>query len=317
MHAKTMHDTRNDTMLRLIPTLCLFGLAGSLLVGCAGDYTVYEEVSASERPVVAAGTDGSAPVVVAPAVVPPVADGYPAVSADASAVAMDATAGAAPAAPAETGLADGAMPAMPLGLDGLPGAIGLGDSSDVGGPPAQPQAGTVPDPLLTRLANAGGPVRLEILSIGVDAPIEHVGLTGDGEAMEAPRGWMNVAWYHKGYQPGEPGNAVVAGHLDTNAGGPAVFWQLNQVSIGDEVAVTYANGDRYSFVVEDWKVYDHDAQGPIIDSIFGKSQTADLNLVTCDGAWDHGAATYSKRLVVFATLEPEKTVLAGGGEVMQ
>ena len=81
---------------------------------------------------------------------------------------------------------------------------------------------------------------------------------------------------------------------------------------GDEVIVHYANGSRFTFMVEDWRVYEHDSQGTIIDSIFGKSQTADLNLVTCDGAWDHGAATYAKRLVVFTTLLPDKSAIVDG-----
>jgi sortase (surface protein transpeptidase) len=150
-------------------------------------------------------------------------------------------------------------------------------------------------------------VRITIPSIGVDAGVELVGLTWD-RAMDVPRGWANVAWYRDGYRPGEPGNAVLAGHLDTASGGPAVFWSLDKLQAGDEVTVWYGNGDRYTFVVEGQELYVHDAEGPIIDRIFGESLTADLNLVTCDGAWDHGRATYTHRLVVFTTLASEKTV---------
>jgi sortase (surface protein transpeptidase) len=158
----------------------------------------------------------------------------------------------------------------------------------------------------------GPPVRVRIPSIGVDAAVELVGLTSD-HAMDVPKSWSNVGWYRDGYRPGEPGNAVLAGHLDTSSGGPAVFWSLDKVQPGDEVVVDYANGDRYTFAVEGQETYDYNAQGPIIDRIFGESLTADLNLVTCDGAWDHGMATYTHRLVVFATLVPEKTVGTGAG----
>jgi sortase (surface protein transpeptidase) len=163
-----------------------------------------------------------------------------------------------------------------------------------------------PDPFLV----IGPPVRVRIPSIGVDAPVEMVGLTSD-HAMDVPKSWSNVGWYRDGYRPGEPGNAVLAGHLDTSSGGPAVFWSLDDVQPGDEVVVEYGNGDSYTFAVEGQETYQYDAQGPIIDRIFGESLTADLNLVTCDGAWDHGRATYSHRLVVFATLVPEKTVGTG------
>ncbi len=177
--------------------------------------------------------------------------------------------------------------------------------------PTLPPTST-PDPM----AAAGQPTRLEIPAIGVDAPVELVGLTPE-RAMDVPKGWMNAGWYRNGFLPGELGNSVIAGHLDTSTGGPAVFWDLGQLVPGDEVHVTYEDGSRRSFVVEASKIYDHDAEGAIIESIFGKSLTADLNLVTCDGAWDHGAATYAKRLVVFTTLMPERTVSAGALESTQ
>lgn len=175
--------------------------------------------------------------------------------------------------------------------------------------PTEPATPT-PDPFLA----AGPPVRLEAPTIGVQAYVEQVGLTDDN-AMDVPKGWMNTGWFLHGFRPGEPGNSVIAGHLDTNTGGPAVFWDLNKLRPGDEVVVTYANGDRYTFTVQGSELYDANAQGPTIEKIFGSSLTSDLNLVTCDGAWDHGMATYTKRLVVFTTLAPEKTVRAGSGGV--
>jgi len=172
--------------------------------------------------------------------------------------------------------------------------------------PTYPPTST-PDPFDA----AGVPVRLIIPSIGVDATIERVGLTSD-RAMAVPRGWQNVGWYELGFYPGETGNAVIAGHLDTNTGGPAVFWSLDKVQPGDEVIVQYGNGDKYTFEVASSEVYLQETEGPIIERIFGPSLTSDLNLITCDGAWDHGQATYTHRLVVFTTLEPDKTVHANG-----
>ena len=46
-------------------------------------------------------------------------------------------------------------------------------------------------------------------------------------------------------------------------------------------------------------------------AIFGASQSSDLNLITCNGDWDRGKATYTRRLVVYTSLLPEKTVRAG------
>jgi sortase (surface protein transpeptidase) len=185
-------------------------------------------------------------------------------------------------------------------------------------PTAPPMAAPTDPPTLTPdpFAQIGTPARLQLPSVGVDAPIQPVGITGD-RAMDVPDDWMDVGWYAQGFRPGEEGNAVIAGHLDTNHGGPAVFWDLDKLMPGDEAIVTYTNGDRYTFVVQGSEIYDHDAQGPIIDQIFGQALTPNLNLITCDGAWDRGRATYTKRLVVFATLSPEKTVRSGSAGAYQ
>ena len=79
---------------------------------------------------------------------------------------------------------------------------------------AAPPPTSTPDPF----QEAGDPVRLEIPAIQVDAFIELVGLTPQ-DAMDVPKGWMNAGWYHKGFRPGEAGNAVIAGHLDSSTGG--------------------------------------------------------------------------------------------------
>jgi sortase (surface protein transpeptidase) len=170
--------------------------------------------------------------------------------------------------------------------------------------PTVPPTAT-PDPFEA----AGRPVRLEIPAIGVDSYIETVGLTPD-QAMDVPKEWANTGWYELGYRPGELGNAVIAGHLDSSTGGPAVFWDLHMLQAGDEVVVSYENGDRYTFIVQSGELFDHDANGPVIESIFGKSLTPDLNLITCDGAWNRGQATYSHRRVIYTTLAPELTVRA-------
>ena len=178
----------------------------------------------------------------------------------------------------------------------------------------RPTATIPPMPTVDVIAAAGRPVRLEIPAIGVDASVEHVGLTAE-RAMDVPKDWMNVAWYQNGPLPGAVGNAVIAGHLDSSTGAPAVFWMLNRLAPGDEVAVTFDSGARFTFVVQELVEYDHDAEGEVIDTVFGDALTPNLNLVTCQGVWDYGNGTYDKRLVVFTALAPELTVHAAGGPV--
>ncbi|RME43542.1 MAG: class F sortase [Chloroflexi bacterium] len=144
----------------------------------------------------------------------------------------------------------------------------------------------------------GLPVRLEIPAIGVDALIEHVGLTED-LAMDVPKKVEDVAWYELGYRPGERGNAVIAGHLDTAKGKPAVFWDLESLKPGDEIFVRSLDGVRRRFIVDYHTRYPYN-DAPV-QQIFGPSEVPQLVLITCKGTWDRVNRNYSHRVVVYAT----------------
>src|SRR5437867_4208901 len=86
-------------------------------------------------------------------------------------------------------------------------------------------------------AARAGPVRLRIPSIGVDAPVDEVGLTPQGD-LATPTDPGHVGWYRGGSLPGEPGSSVVDGHLDWWSG-PAVFADLGRLQGGDLLGVTF------------------------------------------------------------------------------
>jgi hypothetical protein len=88
--------------------------------------------------------------------------------------------------------------------------------------------------------------RLLIPAIGVNAPIESVGVQPNG-AMDTPRQspWSDVGLYTGGPRPGDRGSAVIAGHLDRPGGNPAVFWRLRELHVGDEVQLVDAQGKIY------------------------------------------------------------------------
>ncbi len=161
---------------------------------------------------------------------------------------------------------------------------------------ATPEADVSAPVATAPIATVGLPARLSIntASVQVDAPVEYVGLTPE-RAMETPDGWWNVGWYELGPRPGEEGNAVLAGHLDSTTG-PAVFWDLAKLQIGDEVSVTDEYGNRIRFVVRRMEVYG--ATDAPLNLIFGKTEGAHLNLITCQGTFQ-GSAGYDSRLVVF------------------
>jgi hypothetical protein len=140
------------------------------------------------------------------------------------------------------------------------------------------------------------PARLLVPSAGVDAAVEPVGLTPDGD-MDVPRDPADVGWYASGPPPGRPGGAVIDGHLDS-VDGPAVFWRLGHVRPGDALRVTDGGGRTLSFRVV--RVAGYDADQPPPPELFSSGGRPRLSLITCAGDWD--GAEYSRRLVVEATL---------------
>ncbi len=159
-----------------------------------------------------------------------------------------------------------------------------------------PTATATPEP--TPAPVAAKPVRLRINTpeVKVDAAVEHVGKTPEG-AMDVPKAWENVAWFEPGYEPGELGNSVIAGHFDSETG-PAVFYEAKKLKVGDVLEVEDERGKVTKFRVRKVELFDA-ASAPIYE-IFGPSDEAHLNLITCDGTFDREVGQYDKRLVVFS-----------------
>lgn len=141
------------------------------------------------------------------------------------------------------------------------------------------------------------PVQLSIDTIGIDAPVLPVDVRQDG-SMEAPDTAGDVGWYAPGFIPGEKGNAVLAGHLDTESGKPAVFWRLRELEPGDEVRILLSDGTDVRFVVTDRSIFEMDDEP--LAHLFGSSSGSFVHLVTCGGGWREDLQTYERHLIVTA-----------------
>jgi len=143
--------------------------------------------------------------------------------------------------------------------------------------------------------------RLLIPAIGVNAPIESIGVRPDG-TMETPgqNPWNDVGWYNAGPHPGERGSAVIAGHLDRPGGNPAVFWRLRDLRVGDSVLVVDASGKTLRFHVTRMGFYP--PQDAPVQDIFGNTSGNFLNLTTCAGDWIPTQHQTALRLVVYTSL---------------
>jgi hypothetical protein len=142
------------------------------------------------------------------------------------------------------------------------------------------------------------PLRLEIPAIGVSTRLQRLGRASDG-TVEVPSEWGVAGWYAGGTRPGDPGSAVILGHVDSKSG-PAVFYRLRELRPGDRIEVVQAAGSRARFTVE--RVEQFDKQRFPTDDVYYPTLSPRLRLVTCGGAFDPASGHYRSNVIAFASL---------------
>lgn len=144
------------------------------------------------------------------------------------------------------------------------------------------------------------PTSLQIPAIDLEAQVQHLGMTENGE-MAVPDNIEDVSWFSPGYEPGENGRAVIAGHVD-GVDGPAIFWDLSKLQLGDEVVVQ--DKDRtLTFKVHTMESVPLDLAD--VSQVFGYTSSPELVLITCSGTYDFDRGTREERLIVYASLIEE------------
>jgi hypothetical protein len=140
------------------------------------------------------------------------------------------------------------------------------------------------------------PVRLRIPSLGIDTGLQRLGLAADG-TIAAPTRWDVAGWYGKGPRPGQPGPAVIVGHVDSRTG-PAVFFRLAQAAPGAAVLVDRADGSSVRFRVAGRQQVAKSAFPA--DLVYSPQLATVLRLVTCGGAFDARTGHYRDNIIVTA-----------------
>jgi sortase A len=143
------------------------------------------------------------------------------------------------------------------------------------------------------------PYRLLIPSIGVSSKIEPVGKDSENR-MDIPENIYDAGWYKYGVRPGEKGNVVIDGHVNTPNLTPNIFYNLDKLQSGDVIKVIDDNGNVWIYNVS--LVTYADTQNFPIDQIFGPSDKYILSLITCAGEYQTGVHDYSKRIIVQSEL---------------
>jgi len=140
------------------------------------------------------------------------------------------------------------------------------------------------------------PIRVRVPVIGVDSALESLGRAADG-TMALPSRPELAGWFSGGARPGQPGPAVVIGHVDWGHR-PAVFFRLRELSAGDIVYIDRADGSTARFRVTN-KTLVRKSSFPT-DEVFAPTLQPALRLVTCGGSFDYATRNYRDNVIVFA-----------------
>jgi hypothetical protein len=140
------------------------------------------------------------------------------------------------------------------------------------------------------------PVRIEIPAIDVKARIVRLGLNPD-RSLEVPTNYADTGWWSGGPRPGEPGPAVIAGHVDSKTG-PAVFYRIRELRPGDAIVVERRDASQARFTVLGSEQYPK-ADFPTA-RVYGRTAGPTLRLITCSGTFDQATGHYLDNTVVYA-----------------
>ena len=127
----------------------------------------------------------------------------------------------------------------------------------------------------------------------MDTSVKPVAATEEG--IEVPA-IGHAGWFDGGARPGDPGRAVIIGHLD-GAAGAGVFENVPSIKNGSEIVVVDEDGGVHRFAVTG-KLQVPKDEFPA-DAVYGGSESPVLVLVTCGGEYLEGSG-YTDNVVIYA-----------------
>jgi hypothetical protein len=157
------------------------------------------------------------------------------------------------------------------------------------------RATEAPTPVVEMGMARSRPLHLLIPAIGLSSRLSVLGLNTNG-TVSVPTDFDEPGWYEYGASPGEVGTAVILGHIDSYLG-PAVFFKLHELVVGDEVIVRLADDKSARFVVIGMATY-LKAKFPA-ELVYGQRSYSGLQLITCGGTFDYSTRSYLSNVVIY------------------
>lgn len=152
---------------------------------------------------------------------------------------------------------------------------------------------------LARADRTSPPVRVAIPAIDLSASVVPVGLDSAGQ-MKMPRPSV-AGWYRPGTVSAVPRPTVLVGHVDSYHG-PAVFYRLSGVRLGETVQVVRADGSSSAYTIGKITVVSK-ADFPS-QAVFARTRRATIRLITCGGPFDTDTSNYLDSLIVWGHATP-------------
>ncbi|HTI35213.1 MAG TPA: sortase [Miltoncostaea sp.] len=142
------------------------------------------------------------------------------------------------------------------------------------------------------------PTRLRIGDLGVDAPVNAVGINLRKGELAVPADISRTGWWRDGAAPGDPtGSILVAGHVDSARSGPGAFFRLAEARAGMRAQVVTADGRTRTYRIVSVRQMPKDKLPTDVWSLKGRNR---LSLVTCGGRFDQATGHYLDNIVVVA-----------------
>jgi hypothetical protein len=166
----------------------------------------------------------------------------------------------------------------------------------------------VPPPVPT---TPGG---LRIPAIGLNSPVMavgevrgEIGTPCDPNYPLVPCDTNKVAWYDQSPLPGDAGDAILDSHelwygAHPPLYVPAAFTHLYEVKVGDQVIVTDAKGQVWTFMVDQISTL---AWPTVPTNMYSWDGTPSVMLVTCSGVYNPSIHGLQNRVYVHATWTQE------------
>jgi Sortase domain len=169
-------------------------------------------------------------------------------------------------------------------------------------PAAPPNGEPVPtqdtNPQLSAQQAAEAPRRITITTLGIDAPIDPVGVDPAG-TMALPPDVRRVGWYEFSPLPGsDAGSVVLAGHVDNARQGAGALFDLRSVPVGARIVVQGGDGVSHTYRVTGRELFVKKRLP--VENLFAIEGPPRLVIITCGGPFQQDIHSYRDNLVVAA-----------------